>query len=213
MSQTNPRLSCFALQGFQGRMTWRACSATLFFFILRILIISNYYYSFVYEYFQFLVRQKKLKYSHVTVSQRSWKTKVEAVYRHRWIKRSSRLRLLRAGNVRPKVACRVSRRFLDLLGPFLPPSRFVEVCFLFPSPKIPSAIYSTNFLREKRKAVHLDEGGRIRTTVFHPFSSRFDGVALMATPRSVRHCLLLRECEISSKAESRIRISNPKWFE
>lgn len=127
------------------------------------------------------MRQKKLKYSHVTVSQRSWKTKVEAVYRHRWIKRSSRLRLLRAGNVRPKVACRVSRGFLDLLGPFLPPSRFVEVCFLFPSPKIPSAIYSTNFLREERKAVHLDEGGRIRTTVFHPFSSRFDGVALMAT--------------------------------
>lgn len=176
MSQTNPRLSCFALQGFQGRMTWRACSATLFFFILRILIISNYYYSFVYEYFQFLVRQKKLKYSHVTVSQRSWKTKVEAVYRHRWIKRSSRLRLLRAGNVRPKVACRVSRGFLDLLGPFLPPSRFVEVCFLFPSPKIPSAIYSTNFLREKKRkekrctSTRVVALGRLFSTLFRPDS-------------------------------------------
>lgn len=35
--------------------------------------------------------------------------------------------------------------------------------------------------KEKRKAVHLDEGGRIRTTVFHSFSSRFDGVTLMAS--------------------------------
>lgn len=48
--------------------------------------------------------------------------------------------------------------------------------------------------REERKnalhrhAVHLDE---------------FDGVAsgVNGNPRSVRHCLLLRECEISSKTE------------
>lgn len=190
-------------------MTWRACSASqrAFFSIIAFLSLPHFFSSFdinctpssfVYEYLDSRVREDYVSSSRKSAkfSRAGWKTKVEAIYRHRWIKRSS-VYVSRAGNVRPKVAYRVSRGFLHLLArwarPFPFPTRFVEGLF-------PLSIdnyflrWSRNRERREKKhalhrhAVHLDE---------------FDGVAsgVNGNPRSVRHCLLLRECEISSKTE------------
>lgn len=99
-------------------MTWRACSASqrafFSFFSIAFLSLPHFFSSFdinctpssfVYEYLDSRVREDDVSSSRKSAkfSRAGWKKKVEAIYRHRWIKRSS-VYVSRAGNVRPKVA-------------------------------------------------------------------------------------------------------------
>lgn len=175
-------------------MTWTLLSQ-------RVISFPQIYTEFVYIHLYFqLVREKTMFFfssrksrSPLFVSRKlfsrhgfpatidqPWKTKgkVQAIYRHRWIKRSSR-----ASNVTPKVPYRVSRGFLDLLARPAPTDQ-VHVCFLSYLGK--NSIDAPNFPRRRRErktgggasshVVHL-EGYCDECTSFSDPFRRFDGVA------------------------------------